>query len=393
MILQIDLTNTTGEVQVTQHLRKSLVFDYNKEDKTLENIDYSVSGKVTAKLVLGNFGNYKGTVKVVLPQGLLKDSSNNESESLEYTTVSVDFKKPEWNTTTSAVIMDGSETVEVYLEGTDDALTESLNELTVQDIEVYTENETVANTTISKELRDIVYTPVGTGVTKTKVNAILVLGNIKPYSGTLKVVLPEGTLVDTSGNTSDRLEHTTEVADFVKPAITNCVETKIDDDTLRYTFDLEEKYLDSTQDIKFEGNEIWVELNGTTEITNQITKSISYTNGANGVRNYTVTLSGFYAEGLSGYVNLIVKEHAVYDQSGNPSDKVVIGGTTLIDKLLPEYRYDYSSVSITGQDETAELLVKFSAEDGSKLIVNSLASPTKLSLFLNVKIYSEFILK
>ena len=59
--------------------------------------------KVIAKLVLGNFGNYKGTVKIVVPEGTLKDSRNNKSGVLEYTTASIDFKKPEWKEATSTI--------------------------------------------------------------------------------------------------------------------------------------------------------------------------------------------------------------------------------------------------------------------------------------------------
>ena len=330
--------------------------------KTLTDINYT-DGKVTAKLVLGNFGDYKGTVKVVFPEGFVTDTSDNKNGVLEYTTAAADFKKPEWKDAKSTIFKD-TKTVEVYLEGTDDALTESLKTETAQSIEVYVGNETVANTSITKTLKDIKYTPEGDGVRRTKVTATLVLGNIEPNSGTLKVLVPAEVLVDASGNKSEKLEHTTAIVDFVKPTITNFVETQVDNDTLKYTFDLTEKYLDSAQDIKFEENDVLIELDGT-DITSQITKSISYTNGAEGVRNYTITVSGFYAKGLSGKVKVTVNANAVTDQYTNSNDKAECQGTTLIDTILPEFVYEYSGLnpSVSTSNGNSILTIVFSAED------------------------------
>ena len=351
-----------GETEPNTSVTKTI------KDIVYEPADGTVKNKVTATVVLGNFGNYIGKAKIIIPKEteILKDVSGLVAEDLEYTTkVDADFKKPEWKEATSEVKKD-TQTVEIALEGIDDFLTETIteeNKATIaSSIQVFVGNETTANTTITKTLKNIEYTPSGEGETRTNVKATLELGNFENNSGTMKIVIPAAVLVDESGNLSNPFEYTTEIVDFVKPVITDLVETKVNADTMKYTFNLTEKHIDDSEDISTD-SEIIIKVDGT-DVTSQLTKNLEYTKAeGSDVRNYTLTLSGFKAKDLSGYVSVEIKDNAVTDQYENTSSGASITGTILVDSILPVYKYNYAGATVTGQDGTAELTVVFSAED------------------------------
>ena len=101
-----------NETEPKADVTKTLTVNYTPEGEGVQKT------AVTASLVLGNLGNYEGTVKVVIPEDALKDTRGNGSEVLEHTTASIDFKQPEWKDAISG-INKNNQTVEIFLEGLD----------------------------------------------------------------------------------------------------------------------------------------------------------------------------------------------------------------------------------------------------------------------------------
>ena len=182
-------------------------------------IDYNIT--------LSNFEKNEGITSIVIPKGVIKDTSENgnkETELLvgnatwvevgdskgEYTAFRdsiIDVTRPTWNYATSSITRDRdgeTGTVTIKILGKDTYYLKDT--LTTNDISVYvanSENPEEPITTITKTLTKITDTAqlegADTGYT-------LTLGNFGKYDGKVKIKIDADTIKDTSGNGNKETE-------------------------------------------------------------------------------------------------------------------------------------------------------------------------------------------
>ncbi len=334
------------------------------------------STSITYRITLGNFETNEGVTSVIIPEGVITDTSGNgnkETEMLvgnstwtetgdakgEYTAFKnsiVDFTMPVWKYATSSITRnrDGETgTVKVKILGSD--IYYLKDTLTTDNIFVYVANSETPDapvTTITKSLEKITDTADLEGA---DTGYYLTLGNFGTHDGQVKITIADNTIKDTSGNgnkitemlvgnpnwvetdvgdSSESPKYTAfrdSIVDFIKPTLkykyTADANPIIDQEnkTFTMTFDATDtNFLESSltvSDIRILVDDV--------DVTDTLTKTLTsadITDGsANGLR-YTLTLKDFELERIlegeafkrhSGKIELVVAAGKVKDTSGN----------------------------------------------------------------------------
>ena len=335
-------------------------------------IDYNIT--------LSNFEKNEGITSIVIPKGVIKDTSENgnkETELLvgnatwvevgdskgEYTAFRdsiIDVTRPTWNYATSSITRDRdgeTGTVTIKILGKDTYYLKDT--LTTNDISVYvanSENPEEPITTITKTLTKITDTAqlegADTGYT-------LTLGNFGKYDGKVKIKIDADTIKDTSGNGNKETEISVgnskwvetdvgdsstnpkytafrnSIVDFIKPIITyqyeDGVNPVIDRDNKKVSISFnvtDTNFLESNitaSDIRVLVDDMEVTDSITKKLEKSDIKDTTDTNKKNGVK-YTLTLSNFELDQNledeifrrhSGKIELIIAKDKVRDTSGN----------------------------------------------------------------------------
>ena len=332
------------------------------------------------KITLSNFERNEGITSIVIPKGVIKDTSENgnkETELLvgnatwvevgdskgEYTAFRdsiIDVTRPTWNYATSSITRDRdgeTGTVTIKILGKDTYYLKDT--LTTNDISVYvanSENPEEPITTITKTLTKITDTAqlegADTGYT-------LTLGNFGKYDGKVKIKIDADTIKDTSGNGNKETEISVgnskwvetdvgdsstnpkytafrnSIVDFIKPIIIyqyeDGVNPVIDRDNKKVSISFnvtDTNFLESNitaSDIRVLVDDMEVTDSITKKLEKSDIKDTTDTNKKNGVK-YTLTLSNFELDQNledeifrrhSGKIELIIAKDKVRDTSGN----------------------------------------------------------------------------
>ena len=341
------------------------------------------STSIIYQITLGNFGENEGVTSIIIPEGVITDTSGNgnqETEILvgnstwtetgdsagEYTAFRnsiVDFTRPTWEYSTSSITRNrdgetGSVTIKIlgrdiyYLKDT----------LTINDINVYVANSETPDspvTSITKRLVEITDTTDLDGAQK---GYYLTLRDFGTYDGQVKIEIAENTIRDTSGNGNKVTEmlvgnpewvetdigdsETTpkytafrnSIVDFIKPTIkyqyTADVNPLIDQENKQVSiiFDaVDTNFLESV--ITDDDIQIFVD---DIDVTDILAKNLTHTDitdgSGNGIR-YTLTLSQFELQDIlenetfkrhSGKIELVIAGSTVRDTSGNENKETRI---------------------------------------------------------------------
>ena len=341
-------------------------------------------------ITLSSFGaNDEGVVSVIIPEGVITDTSGNtnretevfvgntewvETEGAEYTAFNnsiVDFTDPVWHYSTSSITRDRAGqigTVTVKLLGKDnyyhgDTLTKEIIKTYVNGAE---------KTTIEKDLVKITDTAELDGY---DTGYILTLSNFGTNEGVTKILLPAGSIRDTSGNGNidteilvgnpEWIETDVEpepvntsnpkytafrdsIVDFIKPVITYqyevgvnpVIDRTVNAENVKITFNVTDtNFLESN--IGLEDIQIFMDVganekNITSLLTDRNAIGISSTGITEDDRSgisYTLTLSQFELEEIlsgdifkrhSGLIKLVIAADQVEDTSGNKNKQTTL---------------------------------------------------------------------
>ena len=337
-------------------------------------------------ITLSNFGaNDEGVVSVTIPEGVITDTSGNtnreteiyvgntewvEPEGAEYTAFNnsiVDFTDPVWEYGTSSITRNrdgeiGSVTIKIlgkdnYYYG--DTLTKEIIKTFVNGVEKTTIEKDLVKITDEAELNGY-----DTGYT-------LTLSNFGTNDGITKILIPAGSMRDTSGNgnqdteilvgNEDWIETDVEpepvytenpkytafrdsIVDFIKPVITYqyvegvnpVIDRTNNAENVKITFNVTDtNFLESN--VGIEDIQVFMDVganerNITTLLTDRNAMAISSTGITNGM-SYTLTLSKFELDEIlngeifkrhSGLIKLVIAANQVEDTSGNKNKQTTL---------------------------------------------------------------------
>ena len=375
---------STGTLQNAENVEKIKVKIVKPNGETIypDTITKSVSqiSKQSTSIIygitLGNFEANQGVTSIIIPEGVIKDSSGNgnrETEILvgnstwteigdtngEYTAFRdsiVDFIRPTWEYSTSSITRDRdgeTGTVTVKILGRDNYYLKDT--LTENKIFVYVANSETPDspiTTITKSLTKITDQADLDGA---DTGYYLTLGNFQNYDGRVKIEIADNTIKDTSGNgnkiteldvgnpewvENDIGDSTTapkytafrnSIVDFIKPTIkyqyTADVNPLIDQENkqVAITFDaVDTNFLESV--ITVDDIQILVDDMDVTNVLSKTLTNADITDGSGNGLRYTLTLSNFELENIldgetfkrhSGKIELVIAAGTTRDTSGN----------------------------------------------------------------------------
>ena len=375
---------STGTLQNAENVEKIKVKIVKPNGETIypDTITKSVSqiSKQSTSIIygitLGNFEANQGVTSIIIPEGVIKDSSGNgnrETEILvgnstwteigdtngEYTAFRdsiVDFIRPTWEYSTSSITRDRdgeTGTVTVKILGRDNYYLKDT--LTENKIFVYVANSQTPDspiTTITKSLTKITDQADLDGA---DTGYYLTLGNFQNYDGRVKIEIADNTIKDTSGNgnkiteldvgnpewvENDIGDSTTapkytafrnSIVDFIKPTIkyqyTADVNPLIDQENkqVAITFDaVDTNFLESV--ITVDDIQILVDDMDVTNVLSKTLTNADITDGSGNGLRYTLTLSNFELENIldgetfkrhSGKIELVIAAGTTRDTSGN----------------------------------------------------------------------------
>ena len=375
---------STGTLQNAENVEKIKVKIVKPNGETIypDTITKSVSqiSKQSTSIIygitLGNFEANQGVTSIIIPEGVIKDSSGNgnrETEILvgnstwteigdtngEYTAFRdsiVDFIRPTWEYSTSSITRDRdgeTGTVTVKILGRDNYYLKDT--LTENKIFVYVANSETPDspiTTITKSLTKITDQADLDGA---DTGYYLTLGNFQNYDGKVKIEIADNTIKDTSGNgnkiteldvgnpewvENDIGDSTTapkytafrnSIVDFIKPTIkyqyTADVNPLIDQENkqVAITFDaVDTNFLESV--ITVDDIQILVDDMDVTNVLSKTLTNADITDGSGNGLRYTLTLSNFELENIldgetfkrhSGKIELVIAAGTTRDTSGN----------------------------------------------------------------------------
>ena len=266
-----------------------------------------------------------------------------KDETVGSENVIVDVVDPQWkveniNVANGKVTMDLIGTDKFYKEST---LTNEQIKVLVEEIDIIaggaSVTKTLSNPTILTETRDGKQAEYGIKYTLTLTDfeeAVRQDGKMyREWSGPTKLIIPEGTLIDQSGNTNREKEISLGIIDTIRPEFTYVYsEGDIDYEskTVKIVFSVTDKYYEGP-DLTVDDLTIFVDGETTSDkITKEFTKIEDITEKREGTevlvgRKYTLVLSNLeqeiesddkYAD-YSGVFTVAIAEGKVKDQNGN----------------------------------------------------------------------------
>ena len=412
--------NIGNDANSNSAVKKVLTKRTTSSDKKSGNITYKANGDIyynnkkigeRYQLVVSNIQQtsndgfkYSGIMTVAFQSGKVTDKSGNANDGKSITIgiddpandanhnsgAIVDVVDPIWHTE-NININATNKVVTVDLVGQDKYY--SSNSLTTDSIKIFVDGQEVTTTSNVKKTLSSAKS-VTNGVKYT-----LTLSNWEEtsrqsgkefieWSGTTKIKIAEGTLTDTSGNTSVEQNFTLGHVDFIKPKLFDVKTTK--DPTSKtesIEFKLTDKYFDTTDALT--ADEIAVTIDDeVADTTNGITKKLvsePLTHTVNGVTKtvgykYTLTISDFEKarnsnkyKDWSGTVKIAIKEGAIKDTSGNLNELMPITAD-FVDFIKPDLQYVHQSSDINAENRSYTM--KFNITDkyysSGKLTLNDL---------------------
>ena len=398
-----------------------------KELTKIEDIKATIDGKADTKvgetyqLVISNLdqgggGDYSGIMKLTFALGTITDQSNNKSIATTITIgiddpknddghtsgVIVDVVSPIWKTQ-NININKAAKKVTVELIATDKYLTGTENStLTTNDITLTVDGDANANTVITKSLSAGTFsTNTTTGLKEIKYT--LTLSNWEEatkqtgktfleYSGTAKITIAAGAVIDQYTNKSEEQIFTLGHVDFIKPRIEKVSSTRdASAKTETIIFNVIDKYLDTTDAVAASEITAYVDGENASTLTKTLTRVTAndvsaIVNGTSQVvsQQYKLVLSNFEKarnaknyKDWSGTVRIDIAANAVKDKTSggsvNTNDAVKIAGD-FVDFIKPDLKYVHQSsdVNTDGKTYTMTFTITDKYYTSGKLGVNDL---------------------
>ena len=414
-----------------------------KEVKEVETLTETVNGQnrtvgkryelIIKDLDKGDGITYSGPMQIIFPAGMAKDLSNNSS--LGKTIVIgiddpanddnkeeaiVDVVKPVWSVENMKISqVNGKTQATMDLIGTDKYLDKTNSKgLTAGEIKVLVDGVdiTSAATELNVQLTTAIETANGVKYTLTISNfeesyeSFIVARNAdtrvyREYSGNVAISIPEGKLVDTSGNKSSDLSIDVGLIDTLKPEIvkvSSTVDTTAKTETI--IFDVTDKYFGTV----LEGQEllsklhVFVDEEAADSVTKEISLVKTHEEVVDGVtrtvgKRYALVLSdfeqpglqsGYRFKGLSGTVKVTVDAGVATDSNENVSDATTLAGD-FTDLIEPSVIYEFSRPASGVNSVTIAFEVTDKYYTGGDLTLEDLSlkiqNGTDLSNYIDMK--------
>ena len=368
-----------------------------KEVREIKTLNETVNGQnrtvgkkyelVISKLDQGDGIRYSGPMQVVFPAGIAKDASNNTNagktisigvddpvnDAEHKSEIIVDVVKPVWSVENLKITqVNGKAQATMDLIGTDKYLNKTNSKsLTPNEIKVFVDGVDITSiaTGLSKSLAGPIDIDNGIKYTLTITNleesydAFIAARNAnkrvyREYSGDVTLEVPEGKLVDNSGNKSSKLSVKVGIVDTLKPEIVKVSSTvNPTAKTETIIFDVTDKYFGTILDEQtlLSKLHVFVDEEAADSITKQITNVETLTDTVDGIsrtvgKRYTLVLSNFEKEGLqsgyefkgiSGTVKVTVDAEIATDSNGNTSNSATLAGD-FTDFIEPSVVYRFS---------------------------------------------------
>ena len=368
-----------------------------KEVREIKTLNEPVNGQnrtvgkkyelVISKLDQGDGIRYSGPMQIVFPTGIVKDASNNTNtgktisigvddpvnDAEHKSEVIVDVVKPVWSVENLKITqVNGKAQATMDLIGTDKYLNKTNSKsLTPNEIKVFVDGVDITSiaTGLSKSLAGPTDIDNGIKYTLTITNleesydAFIAARNAnkrvyREYSGDVTLEVPEGKLVDNSGNKSSKLSVKVGIVDTLKPEIVKVSSTvNPTAKTETIIFDVTDKYFGTILDEQtlLSKLHVFVDEEAADSITKQITNVETLTDTVDGIsktvgKRYTLVLSNFEKEGLqsgyefkgiSGTVKVTVDAEIATDSNGNTSNSATLAGD-FTDFIEPSVVYRFS---------------------------------------------------
>ena len=414
-----------------------------KEVKEVETLTETVNGQnrtvgkryelIIKDLDKGDGITYSGPMQIIFPAGMAKDLSNNSS--LGKTIVIgiddpanddnkeeaiVDVVKPVWSVENMKISqVNGKTQATMDLIGTDKYLDKTNSKgLTAGEIKVLVDGVdiTSAATELNVQLTTAIETANGVKYTLTISNfeesyeSFIVARNAdtrvyREYSGNVAISIPEGKLVDTSGNKSSDLSIDVGLIDTLKPEIvkvSSTVDTTAKTETI--IFDVTDKYFGTI----LEGQEllsklhVFVDEEAADSVTKEISLVKTHEEVVDGVtrtvgKRYALVLSdfeqpglqsGYRFKGLSGTVKVTVDAGIATDSNENVSAATTLAGD-FTDFIEPSVIYEFSRPASGVNSVTIAFEVTDKYYTGGDLTLEDLSlkiqNGTDLSNYIDMK--------
>ena len=414
-----------------------------KEVKEVETLTETVNGQnrtvgkryelIIKDLDKGDGITYSGPMQIIFPAGMAKDLSNNSS--LGKTIVIgiddpandhnkeeaiVDVVKPVWSVENMKISqVNGKTQATMDLIGTDKYLDKTNSKgLTAGEIKVLVDGVdiTSAATELNVQLTTAIETANGVKYTLTisdfeeSYEAFIAARNAdtrvyREYSGNVAISIPEGKLVDTSGNKSSDLSIDVGLIDTLKPEIvkvSSTVDTTAKTETI--IFDVTDKYFGTI----LEGQEllsklhVFVDEEAADSVTKEISLVKTHEEVVDGVtrtvgKRYALVLSdfeqpglqsGYRFKGLSGTVKVTVDAGVATDSNENVSDATTLAGD-FTDLIEPSVIYEFSRPASGVNSVTIAFEVTDKYYTGGDLTLEDLSlkiqNGTDLSNYIDMK--------
>ena len=411
IITLLDTNTMITDSDITKTLSKVGDVEDSEENKIGERFELLIEN-----LDRGQGFDYSGPMSVTFPSGILTDKSSNTNDTTTLTirieaTEIVDVVKPIWKAENVTTIQDanGKTSVTMDLIATDKyfnkVLAEALDEnndgtpektaeqvLSEQIQVVDADNIAINAPNLDINLSESTAIDNGVKYTLTISNfeeseesfaTAISSGRIyREYSGDVKIILPEGTIEDTSGNTNEALLIELGKIDTLKPEIMkvsskNIINTdNIQNSTQEIIFNVTDKYFDIDSQLTTDKIEVYVDnelveanktLSYNTRDEDEVIGNITYKSNGEiwtkinevdcliGVQ-YKLVLSNFRKErttttekytNWSGTVSIKIKPNAITDTNfpdanGN-AEKEIVG--EFADFIRPDVTYKYFGTS------------------------------------------------
>ena len=370
------------------------------------------STTVIYKLTLGNFGQYDGVTKIGLKEGSIRDSSGNKNEQTfinvgnpdwkddeAFKNSVVDFIKPtavyEFKKNQNLIINydEKSVTIKMKVYDTNYLRTELLGSnvgIYVDRVENGVSTWTSVGTNIKREVSSTVLNndenkQIGVEYTikLSEFEVPMISGEaFTRYSGKFKLKIPQGTIVDTSGNANDELDivlckdkatdsiSEATIIDFIDPKI-YCTDNTVQYDqqalTATVNFETSDRYINTNvNETDSSGNKIAVversEITIYDDYNNDVTNSLDWTLSApeltsGGGFKYYITINNYMDEFMFTFV---IKKGAIQDKNGRQNQETSL--QYMVDDLKPRWKYMSCDASVL-DTSTYKMVVNVSAID------------------------------
>ena len=379
--LRVEIENDQGKTEW-----KEININDAKNSLTKVEVNYGMRYVLTVRNFEQEMGekyrNYSGYVSIVIPANKIQDLSGNLNPGKTITVginsdindketgnkEIVDVVRPVWQLKEKTLHNKNLETgltesyVDITIEGTDRYFKQSTLTADMIGIEVDDKEET--------RLEKKLLVEAGESLKETRAGKEVEYGRkyvlrIKGFesiecSGEVKIIIPEGIMVDNSGNKSEEKILNIGIVDFIKPKVeevSSIVDSEAKEEII--VFNVTDKYFAGST-LKAEDIKIYVDEE---DATASLIKELETTDIENG-KSYQLRITGFEQtakttgrkhKDWSGTVRIEIPKDKILDKTGNKNDSKSIQGK-FADFINPEIDYQYTVNDINKDTDSVKIV-------------------------------------